>query len=50
MATTAAFIPAQPIRVPDWLPGWRGMTGERLRRKYGDTCIFRITVTRAELR
>ena len=31
MATTAPFIPAQPIRVPDWLPGWRGMTGERLR-------------------
>lgn len=29
MAT--AFIPAQPPRVPDWLPGWRGMTGERLR-------------------
>jgi cytochrome P450 len=31
MATTAPFIPAQPIRVPDWLPGWRGMMGERLR-------------------
>ena len=31
MATIAPFIPAQPIRVPDWLPGWRGMTGERLR-------------------
>ncbi len=31
MATNAAFIPAQPNRVPDWLPGWRGMTGERLR-------------------
>jgi cytochrome P450 len=31
MATTAPFIPAQPSRVPDWLPGWRGMTGERLR-------------------
>jgi cytochrome P450 len=31
MATIAPFIPAQPIRVPDWLPGWRGMMGERLR-------------------
>ncbi len=31
MDSTAAFVPAQPARVPDWLPGWRGMTGERLR-------------------
>lgn len=31
MATTAPFVPAQPIRVPDWLPGWRGLFGERLR-------------------
>jgi cytochrome P450 len=31
MATTAPFIPAQPPRVPDWLPGWRGMFGERLK-------------------
>lgn len=31
MATAATFIPAQPPRVPDWLPGWRGMFGERLR-------------------
>jgi cytochrome P450 len=31
MATAAPFIPAQPPRVPDWLPGWRGMFGERLR-------------------
>jgi cytochrome P450 len=31
MATAAPFIPAQPPRVPDWLPGWRGMFGERLK-------------------
>jgi cytochrome P450 len=31
MATASQFFPAQPSRVPDWLPGWRGMTGERLR-------------------
>jgi cytochrome P450 len=31
MASSAPFTPAQPARVPDWLPGWRGMTGERLR-------------------
>ena len=31
MATAATFIPAQPPRVSDWLPGWRGMFGERLR-------------------
>ncbi|WP_077145998.1 cytochrome P450 [Sphingopyxis sp. KK2] len=31
MATSATFVPAQPPRVPDWLPGWRAMTGERLR-------------------
>jgi cytochrome P450 len=31
MATAAPFYPAQPPRVPDWLPGWRGMMGERLR-------------------
>lgn len=31
MLDTALFIPAQPPRVPDWLPGWRGMFGERLR-------------------
>jgi cytochrome P450 len=31
MATAAPFIPAQPPRVADWLPGWRGLFGERLR-------------------
>jgi cytochrome P450 len=31
MATAAPFYPAQPPRVPDWLPGWRGMFGERVR-------------------
>jgi cytochrome P450 len=31
MATTAPFVPAQPPRVSNWLPGWRGMMGERLR-------------------
>jgi cytochrome P450 len=31
MATAALFVPAQPPRVPDWLPGWRGMFGERLK-------------------
>jgi cytochrome P450 len=31
MATAAPFVPAQPPRVPDWLPGWRGMFGERLK-------------------
>jgi cytochrome P450 len=31
MATSATFIPAQPPRVPDWLPSWRGMFGERVR-------------------
>lgn len=31
MATIGNFVPAQPPRVPDWLPGWRGMFGERLR-------------------
>jgi cytochrome P450 len=31
MAAAAPFIPAQPPRVPDWLPGWHGLFGERLR-------------------
>jgi cytochrome P450 len=31
MPTAPFFVPAQPPRVPDWLPGWRAMTGERLR-------------------
>ena len=30
-ASSLAFTPAQPARVPDWLPSWRGMFGERLR-------------------
>jgi cytochrome P450 len=31
MATRALFIPAQPPRTADWVPGWRGLFGERLR-------------------
>jgi cytochrome P450 len=31
MASIAPFYPAQPPRVPHWLPGWRGMMGERVR-------------------
>jgi cytochrome P450 len=31
MATRMTFTPAQPSRVPDWIPSWRGMFGERLR-------------------
>lgn len=31
MTAATAFIPSQPPRVADWLPGWRGMFGERLR-------------------
>lgn len=28
--TAPLFVPSQPPRVPDWLPGWRGLFGERL--------------------
>ncbi len=36
MATTAPFIPVQPMRTPDWVPTWRGFWGERLRNSiYG---------------
>ncbi len=31
MASIAPFIPAQPLRTPDWVPTWRGFFGERLR-------------------
>ena len=29
--TAPLFVPSQPPRVPDWLPGWRGLFGERLK-------------------
>ncbi|MBK6493288.1 MAG: cytochrome P450 [Sphingomonadales bacterium] len=31
MATSAHFVPVQPPRTADWMPGWRGLFGERLR-------------------
>jgi cytochrome P450 len=31
MATLAPFVPVQPPRTADWMPGWRGLFGERLR-------------------
>jgi cytochrome P450 len=31
MVRSASFIPAQPPRVPQFLPTWRGLFGERLR-------------------
>ena len=31
MATLAPFVPVQPPRTADWMPGWRGLFGERMR-------------------
>lgn len=31
VVTVVPFVPAQPPRVPDWLPNWRSLVGERLR-------------------
>ena len=31
MVLAARFVPSQPSRVPDWVPGWRSLYGERLR-------------------
>ncbi len=36
MASTAQFIPAQPMRTPDWVPTWHSYFGERMRNSvYG---------------